>query len=150
VGLRGGSEEKIPQPLPGIEPQSSSKLIHFLILEGVYIPVYLLHLHPTPVPLSSVSVLILLHDIRAMTGLDNLVSLLVLEGLWERSSDENMGLRVFMAMKTRVMVFWVVMPYSDVVGYQRFRGPYCIFFTLKMEAAWLSEALVSWHMIKRS
>jgi len=26
------------------------------------------------------------------------------------------------------MVVWVVMPYSDVVGYQCFRGPCCLHF----------------------
>jgi hypothetical protein len=26
-------------------------------------------------------------------------------------------------MKVQVEVFWVVMPYSVVVGYQRFKGP---------------------------
>jgi len=31
-----------------------------------------------------------------------------------------------MAVKIHVMVFWVVMLYSDVVGYQCFRGPCCL------------------------
>jgi hypothetical protein len=38
-------------------------------------------------------------------------------------------------MKIKVIVFWVVKPRSDVVGYQN--------FTLKMEAVWSSEALVT-------
>jgi hypothetical protein len=42
----------------------------------------------------------------------------------------------------QIKVFWVVMPCRVVVGYQNFRGPY---FTLKMEAAWTSEMLVSCH-----
>jgi len=37
-------------------------------------------------------------------------------------------------------VFWVVAPCSIVVGYQCFRG-----LILKMEAAWTSETLVSYH-----
>jgi hypothetical protein len=41
------------------------------------------------------------------------------------------------SLKVHVKVFWVVMLYSVVVGYQ------C--FTLKMEAAWTSETLVSYH-----
>jgi len=32
---------------------------------------------------------------------------------------------VFMAMKIQVVVFCFVTPCSDVVGYQRFWGPYC-------------------------
>jgi hypothetical protein len=43
----------------------------------------------------------------------------------------------------QVEVFCVVTMYSVVVGYQRFRGPY--HFTLKMEAIWTSETLVSYH-----
>jgi len=31
-----------------------------------------------------------------------------------------------MMMKIQVVVFWVVTPYSDVVGYQCFRGPCCL------------------------
>jgi len=31
--------------------------------------------------------------------------------------------KVFTEVKIQVEVFWVVMPYSVVVGYQRFRGP---------------------------
>jgi len=42
-----------------------------------------------------------------------------------------------------VEAFWVVMLCS-VAGYQRFRGP-CSIFRVKMEAAWTSEALVSYH-----
>jgi len=39
------------------------------------------------------------------------------------------------------------MPCSVVVGYQCFSGPCCIHlcFTLKMEAAWISEMLVPYH-----
>jgi len=31
-----------------------------------------------------------------------------------------------MVMKIHIMVFWVVMPYSDMVGYQCFGGPCCL------------------------
>jgi len=33
---------------------------------------------------------------------------------------------VFTAMKIQIVVFWVVMPCSDVVGYRRFGGPCCL------------------------
>jgi hypothetical protein len=55
-------------------------------------------------------------------------------------------LEIFTVMKTHV-VFWVVTPYSDVVGYQYFRGPCCLHLQgeVKMEAARSSEPLVSYH-----
>jgi len=36
---------------------------------------------------------------------------------------------------------------SFIVGYERFRGPSCLnlHFTMKMEEAWTSETLVSYH-----
>jgi hypothetical protein len=66
---------------------------------------------------------------------------------------------VFMAVIFQVEVFWFLTPCSVVVGYQRFRGPCCIHlqgdvagmeenagdFPLKMEAAWISKTLVSYH-----
>jgi hypothetical protein len=42
-----------------------------------------------------------------------------------------------MVKKIQVEVFWVVTPYSVAIEYQ------C--FTLKMEAAWTSETMVSYH-----
>jgi hypothetical protein len=33
---------------------------------------------------------------------------------------------VFTAVKIQIVVFWVVTPYSDVVGYQHFGGPYSL------------------------
>jgi hypothetical protein len=42
----------------------------------------------------------------------------------------------------KVEFFWVVTPRNVKAGYQRFRG-----FTLKMEAAWASETLVSYYNI---
>jgi hypothetical protein len=34
---------------------------------------------------------------------------------------------VFTAMKIQVQFFWVVTPCGVVVGYQRFRGPFCLY-----------------------
>jgi hypothetical protein len=45
-------------------------------------------------------------------------------------------------IRPQVQVFWVVTPCGDVVGYQSF-GVLC--FTLKMEAAWPTETLISYH-----
>jgi hypothetical protein len=46
-----------------------------------------------------------------------------------------------MTVRFEVGVFRLVTPYSVVVRYQRFRGH----FTLKTEASWTSETLVSYH-----
>jgi len=42
-------------------------------------------------------------------------------------------------MKIQVAVFWIVTPRNDVTGYPRFEEPCCIYFTLKMEEAWLKN-----------
>jgi hypothetical protein len=54
---------------------------------------------------------------------------------------------VFMIVKIYVQIFRVVTPCSVEVGYQLFRGPYCLHlhFTLNMEAAWYSETFKSFH-----
>jgi hypothetical protein len=54
---------------------------------------------------------------------------------------------VFTAVNIQVEVFWVVTPYN-VVGYQSSEVHADFIFTLfilKMEAAWTSETLVSYH-----
>jgi hypothetical protein len=38
----------------------------------------------------------------------------------------HLGLGVFTVMKIQVVVFWVLMPHSNMVGYQHFRGPCCL------------------------
>jgi len=38
----------------------------------------------------------------------------------------NARFQLFTAMKIQVEVFWVVTSYSVIVGYQRFKGPYCL------------------------
>jgi hypothetical protein len=55
-----------------------------------------------------------------------------------------------MVVNIQVEFFWVVTTCSVVVGYQHFRGPCYLLlqdaaFTLKMEEAWTSETLVSYH-----
>jgi hypothetical protein len=46
-----------------------------------------------------------------------------------------------------VEIFWILTPCNIVVGYQRFRCPCCLYLEgdVKMEAAWTSETLVSYH-----
>jgi hypothetical protein len=39
----------------------------------------------------------------------------------------NATSEVFMTMSIQVVVFWDVIPYSDAIGYQCFRGPCCIY-----------------------
>jgi len=55
---------------------------------------------------------------------------------------------LFSAMNVQIAVSWVVTLCSVVVGYQHYEGPYCLHlhFTLKIEAAWSSETLVSCHV----
>jgi hypothetical protein len=51
------------------------------------------------------------------------------DSLFGESLEKLTGARfeVFMAMKIQVMVFWAVMPHSDMVGYQHFRGSCCLY-----------------------
>jgi len=42
---------------------------------------------------------------------------------------------VFIAVKIQVVVFWVMMPCSDVLGYHCFMGPCASIFRVKLEAA---------------
>jgi hypothetical protein len=44
------------------------------------------------------------------------------------------------------VVFWVMTPYSDMVGYQCFRGPCCFHLKGKVEAARFSKTLLSYHV----
>jgi len=60
--------------------------------------------------------------------------------VWMHLAQDGVRWRAFVnSVMNQVEVFWVVTPCSVVVGYQRFRD------TLKMEAAWTSETLVSYH-----
>jgi hypothetical protein len=58
-------------------------------------------------------------------------------------------LDIFPVMKIQVADFCVVTLCSDAIGYQCFRGPCCLLHQgeLKMEAAWSSETLISYHII---
>jgi hypothetical protein len=59
---------------------------------------------------------------------------------WAKIQNETLiaKLEVFTAEKSQVEVFWVVTPFSAVVGYERF---------LKMESTGTSETLVSYRNI---
>jgi hypothetical protein len=52
-------------------------------------------------------------------------------------------LEVFTPMKIQVMVFWVVTPCSNMVGYQRFEGFSYLHFQgeINTEAAWPSSVI---------
>jgi hypothetical protein len=52
-------------------------------------------------------------------------------------------------MKIQVIDIRVVMPYSDMVGYQHFGGPSCLHLQgeVKMEAAGSSKSSISYHII---
>jgi len=88
-----------------------------------------------------------------------------LHSLTLTASDERKAWTIY---NFQVQVFWVVTPCRVVVGHQRSGGPCCLHlqvvtpcsvvvecrrfgglcclhFTLKMEGAWTSEALVSYH-----
>jgi len=54
------------------------------------------------------------------------------------------GFEAFTAVMFQAEVFWVVMPCSIVVGYQRFGGPCCLLLQGEMKAVWTSETLVSY------
>jgi hypothetical protein len=54
------------------------------------------------------------------------------------------GLDVFVAMKIKVAVFWVVIPCSDVVGQSILEDHTASIFTVMMETALSSKMLVSY------
>jgi hypothetical protein len=64
-----------------------------------------------------------------------------------KSVSPDASFEAFTAVMFQVEVFWVMMPCSVVVGYQRFEGPCCVHLQgkVKMEAAWSSETLVSYY-----
>jgi hypothetical protein len=50
-----------------------------------------------------------------------------------------------MAMMIQVVVFWVMTPCSDVVGYQRFGGPCCLHLQGEVSEAWIeNHRIVMW------
>jgi hypothetical protein len=50
---------------------------------------------------------------------------------------------VFTAKKIQAVVFWFVMPCSDVGEYQRFGDPCRLHLQVKMEVAWISKMMIS-------
>jgi hypothetical protein len=52
---------------------------------------------------------------------------------------------VFMAMNIQIEVFWVVTPYSVVVGYQCLGGPRSLHIQCEVEAARISETVDPYH-----
>jgi len=54
-------------------------------------------------------------------------------------------LKVFTVMKIHVMVFWVITPHSEVVVYQHFTGPHCLYLQDVMQTASPSKTMVSYH-----
>jgi hypothetical protein len=51
---------------------------------------------------------------------------------------------VFIAVKIQVVVFWVMMPCSDVLGYQQ--EDHAVSFTLKIAAVESSKTFVSYNV----
>jgi len=58
---------------------------------------------------------------------------------------EDARFELFTAVKIRVEVFWVVRPCNFAVEHRRCRGHDPSVFTLKMEAMWSSEMMVSYR-----
>jgi hypothetical protein len=62
--------------------------------------------------------------------------------------DLDVKLDVFVVMKGHIIILWVLIPCSDMVGYHCFGGPCCLHLQIevKREAAWSSEMLVLYHI----
>jgi hypothetical protein len=63
--------------------------------------------------------------------------------MWQDTNvSEDLVASIF-RVKIQVSVFWVMTPYSDVLGYHRFRGPCC----LHLQGEDLSLSLLGYNTV---